>query len=434
MNKKIKKSLILLIAIYISAAAFISLLTRPKTNASVNTKISEEQSLSIWYWDNSITSVFEDFKNKYGYKNLKLDYTYIPNYEYSSSLSKAISSGNPLPDICILHGNFLSAFVSYPIWEELDKEPYSLAPKMFPKELIPHIENNKGELIAVPLDVPASGIAYRTSAMQKALGFSDPAKVMEYFPSWNDLIDKTYKIKNSSSPEIFLFASLDDPGFILFNQTDKPYINNSIFTETEHIKESLNILCRLKELKLIDDISSCSPKWYETFSDDKYLFTPWSSWLMQNGSFENNKANDWCLISPPGGSYVYGYSVCVIPKKSDKKDLAFEFLRYWLMSDEGALSQLNKSGLIPAHMQTSDTINKSFKLDCFGDQNIGDIIFNDFIPNAKIYPTEENTTAILNAFEDTISAIKHTDQMDADAAFEYFKEKLSEAIPGLIFK
>ena len=155
---------------------------------------------------------------------------------------------------------------------------------------------------------------------------------------------------------------------------------------------------------------------------------------MQNGSFENNKANDWCLISPPGGSYVYGYSVCVIPKKSDKKDLAFEFLRYWLMSDEGALSQLNKSGLIPAHMQTSDTINKSFKLDCFGDQNIGDIIFNDFIPNAKIYPTEENTTAILNAFEDTISAIKHTDQMDADAAFEYFKEKLSEAIPGLIFK
>ncbi|MDO4439001.1 MAG: extracellular solute-binding protein [Eubacteriales bacterium] len=434
MNKKIIKNLILIIVVYVSIAAFVSFATKPKSDVSENTKDSDQETLSIWYWDSSIVSIFEDFKNKYGYTNLNLDYTYIPNYEYSSCLSKAIAAGNPLPDICVLHGNFLSDFISYPIWEEFDKEPYSLNEELFPEELIPHMENKNGNLVAIPVDVPASGIAYRTTAMQKAFGFSAPEDVIQNFQSWNDLIDKAYEIKSTSSPDIFLFASLDDPGYILFNQTDNPYITNSTFTESEHIKASFEILCKLKSLNLVDNISSCSPKWYETFSDDKYLFTPWSSWLMQNGSFENNKNNDWKLIAPPEGSYGYGYSVCVIPKKSDKKDIAFEFLNYWLMSDEGAINQLKKSGLVLAHMQTSDTIDKNFNIECFGEQNIGNVIFEDLVPNAKIYPTEEHATAILSAFEDTIAAIKYTDGMNANAAFEYFKEKLLEAIPNLTFE
>ena len=434
MNKNIIKSLIVLITGYIFIAIAISIAARPKKDNSANTAVNEEKAISIWYWDSSITSIFESFKNKYGYKNLKLDYTYIPNYEYSSSLSKAIAAGNPLPDICVLHGDFLSDFISYPIWEEFDKAPYSLNANMFPSELKPHIINNNGTLIAIPVDVPASGIAYRTAAMQKVLGFSDTSKVMEYFPNWNELIDKVSDIKASTASDIFLFASLDEPGFILFNQTDKPYIENSVFTGASHIQTSLGILCKLKSLNLVDNISSCSPKWYETFSDDKYLFTPWSSWLMQNGSFENNKANDWQLITPPDGSYGYGYSICVIPKKAKEKALAYEFLQYWLMSDEGAINQLKSSGLILSHMQTSDTIDKEFYMECFGKQNIGDIVFNDFVPTAKIYPTEENTTAVLKAFEDTIAAIKHTDEMDAGTAFEYFKNKLIEAIPDLIFE
>ena len=122
MKSRIMAAIAVLIAIYgIMMVGFSSSLATTNNKTGTQQTQQEPKTLRMMYWDRSVAELFQEFAD--GDESLRLEFTYVPIYEYASSLSRAIAAGEPLPDICVLHGEFVSDFLPLSIWEDLSAEP-----------------------------------------------------------------------------------------------------------------------------------------------------------------------------------------------------------------------------------------------------------------------------------------------------------------------
>lgn len=431
MKSRIMAAIAVLIAIYgIMMVGFSSSLATTNNKTGTQQTQQEPKTLRMMYWDRSVAALFQEFAD--GDESLRLEFTYVPIYEYASSLSSAIAAGEPLPDICVLHGEFVSDFLPLSIWEDLSAEPYGLTAERFPSWSQDRIFDGEGKLCAVPCDIPAAGVAYRAGTMEDVFGYRDRAAVEKAFPTWQALIEKTAQAK-AAGKDVYLFASLDDPATILFNQTDRPYLEDGKLTSEKTIRRMLDILCSLRDLELTDQISQCSPNWYDAFTDERYLMAMWSGWLLQNGSFDQDPRQDWQVIPAPDGNYGYGASVCVIPKSSQRKQEAFDFVKYWLLSSEGADIQKNSVHIFLTSLLKDERPGaRGLCLGSYQGQDIGQTVFQELLPGMRMRPAEPHAAAIQKAFFNTVSALSYDSSIDADAGWELFCEELRVLVPGVI--
>ena len=431
MKSKITSIVAVLIAIYGIMMAGFSSSFPDVYSSSLSLHLNEEpKTLRIWYWDSSVEQVFEKFAE--GRDHLQLEFTHVPNYEYASALSNAITTGAELPDICVLHGEFVSDYLPLSLWEDLSAPPYQVNADELPDWAQDRIFDGSGKLCALPCDVPASGIAYRAATMERIFGYRTRAEVEAAFPDWETLIEKASEAKDAGQ-DVCLFASLDDPATIMFNQTGTPYRSGNVLIGATRIRTMLSLLCTMRDHGLTDQISQCSPNWYGTFSDDHYLMAIWSDWLLQNGSFDRDPHQDWQVVRAPGGSYGYGASVCVIPKESKEKELAFEFLKYWLLSSGGAdLQKTNAHFLVSSLLSDPRSTAKSMCLDSYQGQDIGKTVFDELLPDMQMRPAEPHAAAIQQAFLNAVSALAHDPTMDTDSAWLFFADEIKRLVPGTV--
>lgn len=393
---------------------------------------SEKEKLTIWYWDTALKDAFAIFAEIH--PGVELEYVHIPNFEYTEQFRSALITGDEnFPDICMLQDKFAGDFLSMDIWENLETEPYNLNPSMFPESVQPYMRNKEGEFVAVPYNLAASGLAYRASMMKEVFGFETSSEVEEAFPEWERLICAGEEYKKASQEQFFLFSSLGDVATVLFNQTDAAYAVDGKLYQPERFLQYFEILHSLYDKGLVDDITQCSNQWYDEFENGRFLFSPWSMWLNQNKTFSRNEEEDWRLTVPPGGSYKWGGVVCAIPQKGSHKEIAWELIRFLTMSEESAEfgKETENSFFLCSRGKDASEEYKSMKLKGFGDFDVGKFYFDRLMQNPYQRQLSPYDSFIDVAYHTAVKAIPQDEAATPETSYQYFIERLSDAVPEL---
>ena len=177
--------------------------TAEHAETPLETAQTEKEILTVWYWDTALKDAFDIFAETH--PGIGLNYVHIPNFEYTEQLRSVLTTGEELPDICMLQDKFAGDFLAMDIWEDLEEEPYGLDPSVFSDSMQPYMRDGNGRVAAVPYNLAASGLAYRESMMQEVFGLGSPQEVEAAFPDWESLIraGEAYKNCDGYPPERF---------------------------------------------------------------------------------------------------------------------------------------------------------------------------------------------------------------------------------------
>ncbi|MEG2074445.1 MAG: hypothetical protein RRY54_06740, partial [Angelakisella sp.] len=75
---------ILLAAFAVYGLLLTAFLVNSKRKKEAAVSVEPITTLSIWYWDNSVEEAFRRFAGER--KDIELQFTYMPNYEYADNL------------------------------------------------------------------------------------------------------------------------------------------------------------------------------------------------------------------------------------------------------------------------------------------------------------------------------------------------------------
>jgi multiple sugar transport system substrate-binding protein len=399
-----------------------------------NKKNKYEGRIVIWGWDDSIKKSFYDFNQIF--PNIKIDFVYVKKSEYLQKFQTALAAGTEIPDIVLMEEQNRGAFLALDMWENLEKPPYNFNKDLIFDYGIFNLKNFKNEIVAVPYDIPAAGLAYRRELAKQYFGTDDAKELQELFSDWNKFIEKGKEVKAKSNGKVYMFASLNDIGVIISNQHSEPYVVNKKFNVEENFDEIFEWLVKMRDADIVDKKQLWSPSWYSTFSKEICIFYPCPTWfpryvIKPNELYGKGK---WGLMIPPKGGFAWGGTAWAIPKKSKNKEIAWKYIEWLLLSEKGAtICREKHSSMMNSYKNAyKDSEFVSIKEPSFGNQDIGNVFFYQIFPKIKARPVGEYDTIIIDTFSLITTALSRNSTMTSNDAIKKFKEEIKINVPEII--
>ena len=391
----------------------------------------KESTLTVWGWDKSIEEAFEQYQ--LSHPNVHMNFVYVSSQDYVSRLKLALAASEPLPDICILSSNYRKEFLSMDIWEKLEEDPYALERSFLLEHSINGVTDQDGDIVAVPYELSAAGVAFRNSLAKKVIGTDNPSQVSVIFHSWADILSKGLRIKQEYGDDFYMFTGLEDAATILYGQTSQAYIMDNTLIEPQRFFNYFKVLTSLRDNQLADSIQQWSPEWYNSFLVETYFFYPSALWLTEQGVFGLGEGDEWSYTVPPSGSFDWGGTAWAIPKTSKNKELAWDFTKTMLLSQAGAIYNKEKAnGVFINYKPAYDQENycNMYHMD-FGNQNIGRFYFENILPSMNMRPLSQYDSRVKSAYLFVVNVIQNDREINAHEAYDLLIKLIQESIPDI---
>lgn len=384
--------------------------------------------LTVWGWDETIPSAFEEYQ--LSHPDVTMNFIYVEKNEYANKLKLSLALHEPLPDICILENEMLDEFISEDLFVDLTLPKYGLDEQDILENRLTEVRNKTGGLWGVPATPGSSGIAYNRALAMEFLNTDDPNQVSVVYNSWADVISKG-KSFVKLNPDKAMFASLEDAAVILYGQSKEAYITNDTMHQSYKFLNYFSILEALRDEGLVKNYQQYSPQWLNSFQSDEIFFYPCPLWLIHLGVFESEQT--WGYTVPPSGSYQWGGTIWAIPNSSINQELAWDFMQTILLSPAGAMYNKNKdNGTFISYRNAYEMDGyRDLFIDDFGNQNIGQLYFDQILPSMTDYQQNDNAAVIRAIYIDVVRAMAQIQTMDANLAYDMFMRQLMVAMPNL---
>ncbi len=391
--------------------------------------------VTIWGWDEkSVIPLIPEFNKVY--PNIKINY--VVDNEAMDHFVAAYTTGEELPDIIWIETQRLGKFLDMDIWERLDAPPYNADPTLVFPAFYPSMKNARGEIVGFHWDFPIAGLAYRQDVALKYLGTGDPDELEARFPTWEAFIAKGQEINAQNDGKVFMFASLKDAFRVIDGQDPKRLLDGDTIDLSGTLGPTYQKVIEMRDSGVSDTLIQWSEDWNNSIGDGAHIFYPNPTWFPSYTIEPNDPEGkgQWRMINPPGGGFYWGGTLMAIPQRSQNKLLAWKFLQWYLLTEEGARANLQASGaFIPLKSTYEDPTYTSYKQPWFGDQDLGQKWFRDIAPSANdkkppsIY--DQEISEVNNLIIQTLSADK---TVTFEQAMELLKKELQSRIPDLKVK
>lgn len=391
-----------------------------KDNAADNLK----GEFTLWSWDADRPKLMEAFHQKY--PNIKMKVVNVQASDVPKKLQAAIASGGELPDLIRIERGQRPALLEMDVLEDLSKSSYNVDTVLLFDYDIKVNQNSKGELISVPEDMSVGGLAYVKDLTKMYLGTDDPKQLEATLTSWDTFIQKTKEAVDKSGGKIKAFPSLGDALTIINGQRKGPYFDGDKLN-TNILNDVLQLLVKFRDSGTVDKLDQWTPAWNASFGIDKYMFFPCPVWMPQYVIGPNDKTGKarYGLMVAPEGGYIFGGSGFGIPKNAKHKELAFKWLQFEALSQEGA-EAMKKDGVFTHYKKAYD--NPSFTEwkwpQNFGDQNIGEKFFKDISSTTKDMPENTNNALLSDAMGIVVKTMVQDPSFTADKAMDKIKKEI----------
>ncbi|MEI5907483.1 ABC transporter substrate-binding protein [Bacillus spongiae] len=347
----------------------------------------DKKKLTVWSFTDELKKgdALKKFEEEHG---VEVDLTIVPIADYPTKLKPALESGKGAPDVFTGEIAFLKQWTDREYWENLSEEPYNA--DEWADDYMPYVfdlgKDSDGNVKALSWQTTPGGIFYRRSIAEEVLGTDDPAEVGAMMGSWDGLFEVGEKLKEKN------YRLFPDEGAIRWfarGADQQPWVNEN--NELIMTSAKLDFFDQAKKLRE-KDLTAFAPEWSPSWTaamngpiaynggwddvkedaDNKtevfaYALPTWGlhSVLKENGK---DTAGDWAVTTGPN-PYFWGGTWLGIYSKSEKKDLAWEFVQMMTHDEEFLTDWAQETGDVLSFLPVTDKIKDDFSEEFLGGQN-----------------------------------------------------------------
>jgi multiple sugar transport system substrate-binding protein len=390
--------------------------------------------LTMWGWDPAIADKIEASVAA-EFPNLNLEMVPVDSAAaFTQKVRTSAAAGIPLPDLPWFERNQRGTLYGLDLWENLSAAPYNFDESQVFEFALATVRNEDGDIVAIPWDMAVGGLAYKRDLAEQYFGTSAPGEMESMFSDWDAFLDAGRMVAEQSNGEVFMFASPMDAWSVIGGQDPRPIIDGNVANISSVVAPAMERIIEMRQNGLIDGLNQWSPGWYAAIGSENHIFFPNPVWFPQFVIEPNDAGGEgnWAMMTPPGGGFNWGGTAIGIASDSENKEEAWDFLQWFLLSEDGAWVNRRDIGFL-THFQGAydDPEYASVTSVMFGDQNIGDKWFNEIAPATQIRPVSRYDGQITDVLNAVMSTVSNDPQLDADTAIEIFVTELQQQIPDI---
>jgi len=403
----------------------------------------EGQTLTLWSFTDELKPAIEFFENKFG---VTVELTIIPTEDYPQAIRPVLQSGVGAPDVYTAEAAFVEEFVNNGFYADLSAD---FGVDAWAADYTDYVfatgTDYDGSVRALSWQMTPGGLFYRRSIAKEVLGTDDPDEISAMFSTFDGLFDVGAKMKEAGYklfPDTGAFRHFTNPDQIPWVDAD----NNLQIPDTK--VDFFDYSKKLKDDGLTAEATEWSPAWFnsmygpvtvgETGVETEVFCFALPTWGLhyvlktaqpEGAEGGNPLSGDFGVASGPN-SYFWGGTWLGVYKDSEKKDLAFEFVRLMAHDEEFLKGWLSETGDVTSILGIQEEYAADFSEPFLAGQNHVEFFIEagKAIDANRITMYDKDLDALFSqAVADYVEGLTPT----VEEALAIFKEGVQSAYPEI---
>ncbi len=409
--------------------------TKESSNAEPAEKTAEDYSgtITLWGWDtNYYEKTFAEFQKVY--PNVKLEVTNVSTADYIQKIQTTLAAGGELPDLLAAESAYRGKLYEMDIWENLSGAPYNFDASSVFDYLTALTSNSKGEIVGIEQTLSPAALAYRRDLAKQYFGTDDPKELKAMFPTWDEFVAKGKEVKDQHG--VHMFSSLGDVNTILSAQSKTPIYDGTAVDVTGRIKPILDKVVQFRDAGIVGKLEQWSPQWNASYATGEAIFYPAANWSPQYLIKTNDADGEgrWGLMLPPEGPFSWGGTTFGITKNSKNKELAWLYIKWLLLSEEGANVSKSLDFYVPLKSVYEDPGFASSPDSFFAGQDIGAFWIQEVVPAIDTPQISQYDSIVNDSTSLVMNVLNANAKETADNALGKLIEDLKGKLPEVEIK
>ena len=352
--------------------------TGNKTDTGENEPPAKELSGELTFWTFGSGDAMEKFYASFSkaYPKVKVNTQILAWDEIQKNLKTTIAAGTGGPDVIMTGSDWLAPLNMTAGVENLLDPPYNagdMKDNWTDSNWDHWLSLDGKKLIGLPWDTGATLSYYRSDILEENGFPSDPQELAAYMSKPDQFLDMAKALKAKG---VYLLE---------FNRTIMDVYTNgegffdrnlNFIRNTDKYVEGLKLAQQVKQLGLAFNNSAFwSDPGKQAVASGKIAMVYYGSWIM--GGIQDaapDSVGKWRVTHLPLGQNVAGSgSTLAILSQSKNKELAWEFVKFLLASDEGQKAWVESGGAPGYKPAWSFPDYKDFTTALTGDQKVNEI-------------------------------------------------------------
>jgi ABC-type glycerol-3-phosphate transport system substrate-binding protein len=392
--------------------------------------------INLWSFndefDNYMIPIFSEI-----YPNIKVNHTKIIPFEgvideYHQKLESALSTGAGIPDVFVEDYSWIKKIIQYDVWENISAAPYNAE-----EAAADHFDcvkdfarDSDGNLRALTSQAYPGAIFYRRSMAKEAFGTDDPDEISALMTDMDAFLEMGRTLKDKG---IYLIPGLWDLQRLFFLNKTQPWVVDGKLIIEDVVLDYFDVAKTIRDEGLDANLTMWTEEWFAARDADNVFSYIMPTWFFRLEPLPQS-FGDWGLAHGPY-SYAWGGTWLGISKTSEKKDLAWEFVKC-MTTNKDLLRQYAEES---SDFFTSDAVldeemaATTSKESLVGGQNY----YQYFLDEAQRLSNSGWATRVTQYDEDIQSAFMNAlvDYVDGnttrDGAIESFKDSVVQMYPEI---
>jgi ABC-type glycerol-3-phosphate transport system substrate-binding protein len=407
-----------------TAAADTAAPAAEATVAPTTDPASLSGTITVWSSGEELTRFVEGFNAIY--PNIKVEVTVVPNAEFLTKLSTAITGGQA-PDLFTGESDYVKYLVETPYWTDLSQ----FGIDQYKDNIWDYVRNigtdSKGVIKALSWQASPGGIIYRRDIAKTVLGTDDPAAVGEMLSSNAKMMEVASKMAEKN---IKMFATWQDIMNMEFTNRASGWVKDGTLTIDPSLTEYMDMAKTIVDKGYDKNCDPWSGEWYAAVESADcfcYILPTWGYQFLIKPSAVTT-SGQWAMCEAPV-PYVKGGTWVGIYDGSTNKDLAWLFLQYCTLNEESVKAYASQYGEYVALKSVDEALAKEPGDAILGGQNLYEF-YNGVMTKIPADLMTQYDGTLNNAF---LSAVKSyvSGAMTKDEAIAQFKADALNAYPDL---
>lgn len=384
----------------------------------------------MWGWQEELP-ILNGYRETH--PGVELEFVMVDSGDYLTKIQSTLASGGQLPDI--IWGEILTRgkLFEMDILEDLSQAPYNIDLSLFEEYVVPTMTNEAGEVLGVEWGQNPAGLAYRRNLATEYLGTDDRTEIEAMFPDWDAFIEKGKEVVAQSGGSVYMLPSLGDVYYILNGQSTTPRVADGKINEAAAL-ELFTGIAKFRDAGIVSKVEQWTPAWFASFGTDEAVFHPMASWGIGNHVKPNdpNGEGNWGIIVPPGGGFSWGGLSYSVSKTSENKELAWDFIQWAAMTDEGNAIQMSMDVIPSMATARANPYFSEYEDPYFGDTKPLEVLVQEVVPTIHVNQITPYDMTDIIAMELVLSSMNADYSITPEQATELYLEEMLNGAPELV--
>lgn len=378
--------------------------------------LTDEGTLSLWYWDRSISDTLLGKVPKA--LGIDLKPQKVP-YDYKSKLLVSLAGKAYVPDIAAQNeGELPQFFNDEDQWLDLtefgaDKLESDYLDWKWQRGVSP-----SGRFIGFPMDTGPTALYYRADILEEAGFPSEPAAVAELVSDWENYFAFGEELQAKTGDSSFLVANPRDVWRGVIGQLPERFMteDQKFIGDQDHIRRAWDLAVESHRRGLSARAVSDTPDETAAINTGKVATRVGAVWwaeILQD--WAPKSSGNWRVCRAPDGAGNWGGSYLGITKYCRDPEAAFEVIK-WLQSPRNQPVGYADCALFPAAMDALQDESVLEPSKYFGGQVINDVFAESARNVQPVYLGPYHDPILNPAFESQLLTV-WTGGKDPDRAW-----------------